>query len=757
MPDFSSTYETLADRRDLQRSAREVETTRRKLRRARRELREIEGDIPFWDRLLFFDESPDEARADELRSRIEELEPTLEEARERFDSIWSQIEAEFFPLELGRRLDDACELAAEMLRVEGAIFEDLSGTGELRSTLREFADTVVDTYVPDFDPEVAFEPLESREQCESLSPEEPLDFETDEQLGYRPIDLRRLQRAMARKLLNSSYFEARSQMPKAAERVDKLEKMLADAEQDVSVIDELNVFSESAEQVEREQIEQKLREARRSRTDAAETLRHNLLESVGAFPPMALYSELQGALGAIDALEPGTTTHLESDGTIGSRKIVEPKTLLLVALQKVREAFRRAFPGVETPSELRERVVEASEQGLEPPVRELEQSFYRELERHRGDAERRDALVHATMVASLRRRRTEVSDRIDLLDRAVFWSDTEAEATEEELERRESWNARQIEREWSDLLDAAHRAGAAQPELRLRDTAVEALGHLHDVHTDSGTRSTPRDCDVYGRQPVYDALGEIREILKDEYGLRGDRQTLMEDVVERMKATTKKGAPSPSTPEDGGPFEPLEYDAVVEAVAARLPSPDQFMEVFEKVTDLSSRKRELETELQRADSSVSFWDEINVFSETPAEQRRSEVRNLIATVDDKLGIDAREMNAQFEEALRAYPPARLYYMLDGVVGAVRAIRAVCRSRTVTRGTGDDRETDTEYYCDLEGLDDAIWKLRSWNARFVDVFGDLPEYRDLLVRWVEEDVPDPATGGELSRPSADATW
>ena len=96
-----------------------------------------------------------------------------------------------------------------------------------------------------------------------------------------------------------------------------------------------------------------------------------------------------------------------------------------------------------------------------------------------------------------------------------------------------------------------------------------------------------------------------------------------------------------------------------------------------------------------------------------------------------LRADLERLNGLFSQALDRYPPARLYVEVADVIDAVNDIRAVCRSRTRTTGSGKNRKTETRYYCSLVGKGTAIASMATWNRRMAAAFGVLPGYHELL--------------------------
>jgi hypothetical protein len=139
---------------------------------------------------------------------------------------------------------------------------------------------------------------------------------------------------------------------------------------------------------------------------------------------------------------------------------------------------------------------------------------------------------------------------------------------------------------------------------------------------------------------------------------------------------------------------------------------------------------------------ISVWDRLNVFKTTQAEARRDELRARIGDLRGELAEQREQLGAIFWEALREYPPALLRAELDSVARAVEDIRAVCRSYTVTVGSGKHRRTEVRYRCELVGHEAAVKAMTRWSALMVRVFGEQLAYHELL-----EAVELGSTGGE----------
>src|SRR5687767_12819620 len=101
-----------------------------------------------------------------------------------------------------------------------------------------------------------------------------------------------------------------------------------------------------------------------------------------------------------------------------------------------------------------------------------------------------------------------------------------------------------------------------------------------------------------------------------------------------------------------------------------------------------------------------------------------------------LGQETRDrmlaLDRKLDRALSAYPPARPFYALGGVMDALASIRGICKKKTVSSGSGKNRRTRTVYYCDLEGKGAARAAVEGWCALLVATFGRLPGPHELLV-------------------------
>ena len=177
-------------------------------------------------------------------------------------------------------------------------------------------------------------------------------------------------------------------------------------------------------------------------------------------------------------------------------------------------------------------------------------------------------------------------------------------------------------------------------------------------------------------------------------------------------------------------FTPLQ-PAALHGLLAFMLEGTSFKEQYQEATQRLGSLRKADRERVSVEEEITLWDRINVFTTTEAEARRNELKAEIGGLSAELVTQRAEVAGKFWQALRAYPPALLCAQLDGVVEAVEDIRAVCRSYTVSTGSGKTRRTETRYRCDLVGKDEAVRAMQGWAAEMVRVFGEQLGYHELL--------------------------
>ncbi len=689
---------------------------------------ELMGVVPFWARAAFFLDTEEEFQARELRARIAELRKRIVTLDSDLDTRLERVGEQLAPFGVALDVERAVRAARSVLEGEGTAFSSIGDRKPLHEALDTLSSRVLSTWVPDLDLDAVSALGRDPGAARAAELDAPGAFEFDPYTWWRPISHAQLAGAVASHLVHESYFQR-------LEAADALDDELIDAEisfdqarEHVSWVDRVNVFSRSQAENEADQARADLAAMRHHRELTRELLFHLVASSIDVFAPLAIARHAREVRGALDALDAQRVDTLGPDGSIDRRPVVAHAAALLSATSRLRASVAHAFPRMPQPSTI----------VGDPPASILDDahdawldSFYASLDSSDAPDDLALALIHSSMSSVLLSRTKRNASQITAYDRFVFWDDTSAEVLEQELERRHDWHMNQLGRRSESLLALTRAASAAHPVLGLRDAAIAFTHAIDAIHTDGGESSSPKSCSVYGAGEAHRCIDQARSHLVRSFNTTGSRRDLMHAVKNHIDAGRGVIAPP-------APFTPLSYDDLARRLAGDLASTD-FTTSFGTLVDLERLHQQHSHNVSDVEENISVWDKINVFTKTDDERARDELRQDMGELRDRMD-DFSHVDSLFDDALRRiYPPAILAYSLSGVSHAVSSIRAVCRSRTVTVGTGDNKRTETRYYCDLVGKGAATGAARTFNRNLVSSWGDLPDHHSLLARWAARDA------------------
>lgn len=690
--------------------------------RLERELAEVQQRIPFWQRLMFFVDSGDEQREDALQAQLAAAVEERAVQRTALERELDQVGKEWPAFGLAVRLERLAEEAREGLRTQSLL--KAGSRRRLQATLEAVAAEVRAAWTPDLDEEALLLALSDEERCRARASESEGAPAPHPRTGWAPLSPRQLERLLARSLAGGPWFETRRHAAALEGRRQVLAAELAEARAAVPLLEKVNVFSASPEEARRDDLQKELAQVEDELRGARGRERAELHGAFAVFPPLLVHQRLVELVGLLSALESGTETVLTPAGKRLEQKVIVPRPLLVAALGEVRAGFRSAFPGVPWPSEAA-RELAGRELPAPPPTEAWLAPAWRALDEGPARAARADALEHAGLAAHLQRAREAAAGRVSLVDRLVFWSDTADEARARALGEMIAWHRKVARGRWERLLALGAEAGQQVVAIRLRDLALQLAEAVGEIHTDSGSSSSPRSCSVYGREAALRLVSRLQEELGAAYGLSGDRESILAAVA----ACDPPEGPQPPA----GPFTPLRQEQVVPLLAGRLRGTGYASE-HAALRALLREKQAAQFERTRAGELISWWDRINVFSSTPAEKREQEAGAELTRLGTDLTRRMQAVDRLFDQALAAYPPGRPFFALGGVRDAVGSIRGVCRSYSHSTGSGKNRRTETRYRCELLGLSAARGAVEAWCGLLVRTFGRLPGKHELLVLW-----------------------
>ena len=677
-----------------------IESVAAEVEQLTRERAEVDQKIPLWDRVLVFDDTPNEARAHAIDLALEPRTRVLAELREEADSALRVLGQEFPPFGLGVELERLFRRARGRLRTARAR-DWVSEREVLLSGLEGITSRIVSTWVPDFDPQTLFARLSDEASCRREAARPCEAGAEHPRLGVAPATQDELVPLVARRLLESDFFPAQAEL--AAKRAAR--DRLADSAPS-SLLERLSRFRRSSGP------QDALAGADEELRASFERTRGQLYAALVAYPPLAIHQRAAEALGVVSLLRVERVAALEADGRIRDREVIAPQALVFAALRRLLTSFGEAFPAVPLPLTVTADLSDPAIGRRQSPRELLERRFFTLLEEG-FDADLRDqALDHAALSANLGRRSEAIRASMSIKDRILFWSNSlsgsgsQRRGRLETLVERREWHADMAAERWSELLAATRAISAELAPLAVRDLAIRAQEGLQALHTEGGEWKDARDCSVHGRETVAEQLAEIERVLRAHYGLSLERAALVQAVADQD--------PSTMEPLDE-PFEPREEPELILRLATRL---------------MGGPFGELVARVREQGGDFGLLEAVHLRAWSDAELERVAADQALAGVDQALLANLKRIDGLLERALDLYPPARLVLGITSVRARLDEVRAVCRPRTVDIAGSPE----TRFQCHLEGHQLALAALRRWCVTLRETYGDLPGAHELLCAW-----------------------
>lgn len=664
----------------LDRRLERIDAVARELEELRRERAEISLQIPTWDRVYVFDDTPDEDRLHKIDLALEPRVKVLRQLREEVAKDLEKIGADFPPFGIGVAIERAFRLAAGELRPGPTWAADKATLGELLSGI---ADRVASNWVPDFDPSALLNKLGDAERCRRAAAQAPGPLPTHARLGLAPLSHEALAPLVAKRLLEGEFFTAQAEQRSAQQLYDVAARAAAEASTRVPLFERLNVFSEGPAQIALSERQEELTKAEEGLRRGFERSQALLHEALGGYPPLLVHQRALEARGMAELLRVERVPTLSPEGRRREEEVVVPRALMVAALRRLIHAFGEAFPGVPLPLSVAQ---ERSAIGARrrSPREHLERAVFTALEEGWARDLRQRALEHAALLGMTTRDLASQQASGGWLGRLG--------AGAESLEERRAWHEVAATDCWRHVLLHTRRQCETLAPLAARDLVLRASWALTEVRTTAGEFSSPQDCPLQGLPAVRSALSAVERSLGSHYDLGGSPFELLQAIA--------TAAPSQSEEIPSAPFEPLSRPQLVARLAGWFPSG-----LAERLAALGPV--EAEEWLRATDPEEPDSD---------AAERARELRALASELD--LALQA------------AYPPARLYFELARVVRRVDAIRTECAPRRVEI----NGRLETRYTCELVHQGPAVEAMETLGRLHHETYGELPGAHELLLIW-----------------------
>lgn len=663
----------------LDRRLERIDAVAREIEELRRERAEVTRQIPTWDRVYVFDDTPDEERQHKIDLALEPRVKVLRELREEVTKDLEKIGQDFPPFGIGVAIERAFRLAAGELRPGPTWAADKETLSQLLSGI---ADRVAESWVPDFAPAALLNELGDVERCRRSAASAGA-LPTHARLGVAPISQAALAPLVAKRLLEGEFFAAQEEQRSAQRAYDDAARAAAEASTRVPLLERLNVFSEGPAQITLSERQEELAQAEEALRRAFERSQALLHDALGGYPPLLVHQRALEARGVAELLRVERAPTLSPDGRRREEEVVVPRALVVAALRRLIHAFGEAFPGVPLPLSVAQ---ERSAIGARrrSPREHLERAVFSALEEGWATDLRQRALEHAALLGMTSR---ELASQ----QAPGGWLGRLGTAGAASLEERRAWHEVAATDCWRHLLLHTRRQCETLAPLAARDLVLRASRALTEVRTEVGEFTSPRACPLHGLPAVRSALSAVERSLGSHYDLGGTPFELLQAIA------TAATSASEEIPE--APFEPLSRPQLVARLAGWFPS------------GLGERLAAL--------GAVEPDEWLSALEPEPgqaASERARELRALATELD--LALQA------------AYPPARLYFELARVLRRVDAIRTECTPRRVEI----NGQIQTRYACELVHQGPAVEAMQALGLLLFETYGELPDAHELLLVW-----------------------
>ena len=679
----------------------------------RREIGELELRIPWWERVIFFRDTPDEERLEAAKEELAAVDAEIAAIAAADEQIYAAVAVEIPQLRIAQHLGAVARTLAH--HTELAIDWKYD---EMAATLGDLAEAARSFYLPEVDVTRALDELAvclERPPAGGVTSARP---EPHDVWGWAPIRQDALV-ALANASLDRRTAEAlRARLAKERADVDAIAAALDAARKERSLPARLLGDDEQTER-----LEAMFKNEEWEALGAAEGLRHALLQALGAYPPMRVYLAALSAMTIVSSLrlpERVITLHgdqvVRNTGQLGfaARAVIELIT-----------AAEEAFPGVVSFSGIalvdlgaraarRElspyRAALARPEETPPPVAapDAQSRLFAALDEHQVDDALSRGVAHARLFAA-----TRAGDKNDESKIARWLGMGDGP----EAESRDRWHRWAMSTLAQHAWLAVSRAGSRQFELAVRDALLEAHARLNAVGLVGDPSFLGSVCMLVNQPQALEAMDRLAAVVGGGLGLSGSRHQLADIAIDYVRRTAPRRPPYVW----GDRPVILGWGDVVCTIGEALRQTG-FVSGYDQLSAAVAEHNALVPRHVAAARDVPLLDKVNLFGESQAEQHRDQLTGRLAELRVFMRDAYRVLEQMLDAALAAYPPAQLYYGLERVRFWVANIHA----RRVSTGKSS--------HCAMVGHDHAREALATWTRSADKGFGLAPSNGILLARY-----------------------
>jgi hypothetical protein len=706
-----------------------------------RELDSANHTVPWWER-TFFGAARDEARIVQLEASVANARAAYSAADTEARAAASAAAAELPPIEIAWRVEQviASVLAQPSL---GKVVSEAES--RIQIELDAISERVASLWLSDYSPDHLAHAISHLARSEHTSQSLP-ELTEHERLGWAPIDIAALCARVSNVLASGTAASARARIQREGVEWASVAETLRQARASLGLDDKLWPGS-TAGKDRVVALEQALAKEHSELIAASESMVWEVERALSSFPPLGVYVAATAAAGVLRAGQKSTEWMITAEGGITAAPSSGPRAVILASLLDLRRAVDAAFPGLAALISGRggrrdaEALARAAKGKAESPYRERQEPDEETHPLHADAAEARlqkaiersgareqitRALGHAILLGGIGRESARTSADIGWSEKLAFWAPSTEQTALEQLTQRADWHRETVAWLMNDIACRVDWAARHLPLYRLRNAVLHCQHVIRSLDTLGGNVSSGTVCPVLNRDQALAAITGAAKELGRVWGLSGHKQDLAVRVAHHL--TTSPPVASPVTV--GAPLRVLTYHEVVISVAEALRQ-TSFVTHEQRLREASALHAQASAARSAAVQQISFWDELNIFTDSPEEEARdrwgAEMSRLARSIRD----DYQWANGLLDQALAIYPPAGIYYELGTLQAHVLAVQAVRRSRSHKHGT--------TYWCEIENKHPALEALRIWTWNVQTVFGRLPSNGELTEAFIAREL------------------
>lgn len=552
-------------------------------------------------------------------------------------------------------------------------------------------------------------------------------------LGWAPIDHDTLLRGAAAVLQTSAFTDAERNLAQCERRVELAEREAR--QQGTGLIEGMHRWLDKGPSPDEQAL-----------FTAQETLFNGVENALNVFVPLGIHAMATAASAALRGAQGSWESKLcPATGALRRPRSRAARAIVLATLVELRASCERTFPGLPAllwtgnPDVMRAALDRtrgspyrrrAAEPQSSPLPAGGQRAQFSTLEARGLEHLVARGVIHAARLGVIERRFGESDDLLSWADRATFWSTSEESHHATDLADRAAWHTRvlrQVEAQAVRLIEQARRG---DPQVVLHEVIARAHAALLAVRTHH--TSADHMPVIVGCPEALHALRQLAACFAPMYGLKGDRSYLVNAILRRLSG------PTVARPHLG---QVLSFPQVVDALAFHLQG-TEFASLAPRIGAAVVERERLRSQFREAHLAVGVWDQINIFTDSDAEERRDDLGTRLQSVGAHIAAEIQQANVFLEGALATYPPASLYYGIPRLMHRIAQIPA----------GGHNSRGDVRYGApSIKLKKPAVDALNHWTVCAIRFIGDLPTPSEVLEQYVAQDLEGAHTLISCARP------